>query len=227
MNVAVLVFPGSNSGLEIEKAVQDCLDLKVDFVRHTETDLSQYDVIVLPGGASYGDYLRPGAMASLTPVMDRVKNAVEAGKLILGVGNGFQVLTEAGLLPGAFLQNEKTKFRNASLSIKVSNNQTPFTLDYEQEETVRLPIAHGCGNYYVNEETLSELEQNQQIVFRYESENPNGSVGSIAGVINETGNVLGMMPHPERATHDWLGSVDGRRVFTSILKYWRDKNGAA
>ncbi|RKD21091.1 phosphoribosylformylglycinamidine synthase I [Ammoniphilus oxalaticus] len=227
MNVAVIVFPGSNGSLEMDKAVQDCLEHKVDYVRHTETDLSNYDVILLPGGATFGDYLRPGAMASVTPIMAEVKQAAAEGKLVLGVSNGFQVLTEAGLLPGAFLQNEKPKFRTESITVKVDNNETPFTLDFVKEESIQLPIAHGFGNYYCEEETLRRLEQNQQIVFRYEGQNPNGSVAAIAGIVNEAGNVLGMMPHPERATQDWLGSVDGRRVFTSILKYWRDKNGAA
>jgi len=227
MNFAVIVFPGSNCDIDMYKAVEDCLGQPVDYVWYQETDLSKYDVILLPGGFSYGDYLRPGAMASFAPAMEQVKKAAAEGKLVLGVCNGFQVLTEAGLLPGALRRNQSLKFHCEMLELKVENNQTPFTLDYENGEYIKIPIAHGDGNYYCDDETLKELKDSNRIIFRYEGKNPNGSVDEIAGIVNETGNVLGMMPHPERAVHEWLGSEDGKRMFTSILKYWRDKNGAA
>ncbi len=227
MNFAVLVFPGSNCDIDMYKAVEDCLGEPVDYVWYTETDISKYDAILLPGGFSYGDYLRPGAMASFAPVMEQVKKAAAEGKLVLGVCNGFQVLTEAGLLPGALRRNQSLKFNCKMLDLKVENNETPFTSEYEKGEIVQIPIAHGDGNYFCDDETLKQLEESNRIIFRYEGLNPNGSVAEIAGIINEEGNVLGMMPHPERAVHDWLGSVDGKRIFASILKYWRDKNRAA
>ncbi|MGG1401346.1 phosphoribosylformylglycinamidine synthase subunit PurQ [Bacillus salipaludis] len=227
MNFAVLVFPGSNCDVDMYKAVVDTIEQPVEYVWHLETDLSKYDGILVPGGFSYGDYLRPGAVASLSPVMEQVKIAAESGKLVLGVCNGFQILTEAGLLPGALRRNQRLKFHCETLNLIVENNQTPFTLEYEEGEKIWIPIAHGDGNYYCDEETLKELEKNKQIVFRYEGKNPNGSVSEIAGVINQRGNVLGLMPHPERAVHKWLGSDDGKRMFSSIFSYWRKQNGTA
>ncbi|MED1467513.1 phosphoribosylformylglycinamidine synthase subunit PurQ [Bacillus salipaludis] len=227
MNFGVLVFPGSNCDVDMYKAVVDTIEQPVEYVWHPETDLSKYDGILVPGGFSYGDYLRPGAVASLSPVMEQVKIAAESGKLVLGVCNGFQILTEAGLLPGALRRNQRLKFHCETINLIVENNQTPFTLEYEEGEKIRIPIAHGDGNYYCNEHTLNELEKNKQIVFRYEGKNPNGSVSEIAGVINQRGNVLGLMPHPERAVHKWLGSDDGKRMFSSILSYWRKQNGTA
>lgn len=213
--------------MDMYRAIEDCIEEPVEYVWHTDTDLSKFDAILLPGGFSYGDYLRPGAIASLSPAMEQVKALAEQGKLILGVCNGFQVLTEAGLLPGALRRNISLKFRCDMVDLRVENNQTPFTLDYQQGEWIRIPIAHGDGNYYCDAETLKQLEDNQQIVFRYEGHNPNGSIAEIAGIVNLKGNVLGMMPHPERAVHEWLGSVDGKRMFTSIINYWRERNGAA
>ncbi|MDQ6598430.1 phosphoribosylformylglycinamidine synthase subunit PurQ [Bacillus salipaludis] len=227
MNFAVLVFPGSNCDVDMYKAVVDTIEQPVEYVWHLETDLSKYDGILVPGGFSYGDYLRPGAVASLSPAMEQVKIAAESGKLVLGVCNGFQILTEAGLLPGALRRNQRLKFHCETINLIVENNQTPFTLEYEEGEKIRIPIAHGDGNYYCNEDTLNELEKNKQIVFRYEGKNPNGSVSEIAGIINQRGNVLGLMPHPERAVHKWLGSDDGKRMFSSILSYWRKQNGTA
>ena len=227
MNFAVIVFPGSNCDIDMYKAVEDCLGQPVDYVWHQDQDLSKYDVLLVPGGFSYGDYLRPGAIASLSPVMQEVKKAAEQGKLVLGVCNGFQVLTEAGLLPGALRRNQTLKFRCETVDLLVENSDTPFTLDYKPGETIQIPIAHGDGNYYCDPQTLEELEKNGQIVFRYTGYNPNGSIADIAGIMNAKGNVLGMMPHPERAVHDWLGSEDGKRMFTSIIRYWREKNGAA
>jgi len=221
MRFAVIVFPGSNCDVDCYQAVEDVLGEKVDYIWHQATDLSTYDAILLPGGFSYGDYLRSGAIARFSAIMQEVEKAVEAGKLVLGICNGFQILLEAGLLPGAMKKNENLKFICTTETIIVENNQTAFTADYKQGEKIQIPIAHGEGNYYCDEKTLMELRENKQIVFRYEN-NPNGSLDDIAGIINKKGNVLGMMPHPERAISSLLGSDEGRKIFTSILAYWRD-----
>ncbi|MEK4848291.1 phosphoribosylformylglycinamidine synthase subunit PurQ [Paenibacillus sp. FSL H7-0756] len=226
MKFAVLVFPGSNCDIDCYKAVEDSLGEPVDYVWHTATDLSAYDCILVPGGFSYGDYLRCGAISRFAPVMAEVAKAAEQGKFVLGICNGFQILTEAGLLPGALRRNMSMKFRCHDSVLKVVNNTTPFTIDYAKDEEIVIPIAHGEGNYYCDEETLAELQANNQIVFTY-SDNPNGSVADIAGISNKAGNVVGMMPHPERAANSLLGSEDGKRMFTSILKTWRDRYDAA
>jgi len=227
MNAAVLVFPGSNCDIDCYKAVEDTIQQPVDYVWHTSTDLSKYDLILVPGGFSYGDYLRCGAIARFAPVMNEVVKAAEQGKYVLGICNGFQILLESGLLPGAMRRNESMKFRCAQAALRVENANTPFTADYAEGEVIDIPIAHGEGNYYCDEATLRQLEANKQIAFRYYGANPNGSVADIAGITNEKGNVLGMMPHPERAVHKLLGSEDGKRMFTSILKTWREQHGAA
>lgn len=226
MKFAVLVFPGSNCDIDCYKAVEDTLGEPVDYVWHTKADLSAYDCILVPGGFSYGDYLRCGAISRFAPVMAEVAKAAEQGKYVLGICNGFQILTEAGLLPGALLRNTSMKFRCHDTTLKVMNNTTPFTQDYAQGEEIVIPIAHGEGNYYCDEETLASLQANGQIVFTY-ADNPNGSLADIAGVSNKAGNVVGMMPHPERAVSSLLGSDDGKRMFTSILKSWRDTHGTA
>ncbi len=226
MKFAVLVFPGSNCDIDCYKAVEDTLGEPVEYVWHTATDLSAFDCILVPGGFSYGDYLRCGAISQFAPVMAEVAKAVEQGKFVLGICNGFQILTEAGLLPGALLRNSSMKFRCHDTVLKVVNNETPFTIDYAKGEEIVIPIAHGEGNYYCDEATLAELKANNQIVFTY-SDNPNGSVADIAGISNVQGNVVGMMPHPERAANLLLGSEDGKRMFTSILKTWRDRYDAA
>ncbi|WP_150274756.1 phosphoribosylformylglycinamidine synthase subunit PurQ [Paenibacillus tepidiphilus] len=226
MKFAVLVFPGSNCDIDCYKAVEDSLGEPVDYVWHTATDLSAYDCILVPGGFSYGDYLRCGAISRFAPVMAEVAKAAEQGKFVLGICNGFQILTEAGLLPGALRRNMSMKFRCHDTVLKVVNNTTPFTIDYAKDEEIVIPIAHGEGNYYCDEETLASLHANNQIVFQY-SDNPNGSVADIAGICNTAGNVVGMMPHPERAVSSLLGSEDGKRMFTSILKTWRDRYDAA
>ncbi len=226
MNFAVLVFPGSNCDIDCYKAVEDTIGQPVDFIWHTATDLSKYDAIIVPGGFSYGDYLRCGAISRFAPVMNEVIKAAQAGKFVLGICNGFQILLESGLLPGAMLRNRSLKFRCHSSLLRVENNTTPFTVDYEAGEVIDIPIAHGEGNYYCDEETLARLHSNKQIVFRYAHENPNGSLDDIAGICNEHGNVVGMMPHPERAVHQLLGSEDGKRMFTSVLKVWRERHGA-
>ena len=227
MNFAVLVFPGSNCDIDCYKAVEDTIGQPVDYVFHTATDLSKYDAILVPGGFSYGDYLRCGAIARFAPVMNEVRKAAEAGKFVLGICNGFQILTEAGLLPGALIRNNSLKFRCHQVDLVVENVATAFTNGYSKGDVIDIPIAHGEGSYYVDDATLAKLKANNQIVFRYAGENPNGSVDNIAGVSNEAGNVVGMMPHPERAVAEILGSADGARMFTSVLNAWRERNGAA
>lgn len=222
MKFAVLVFPGSNCDLDMYHAIKDELGEEVEYVWHDATDLSGYDGILLPGGFSYGDYLRCGAIARFSNVMAEVVKAAEAGKPILGVCNGFQILTEVGLLPGALLRNKNLKFMCRKVNLKVANNNTLFTNQYDQDEVIQIPIAHGEGNYYCDGETLQKLKDNNQIVFTYEGENPNGSIENIAGVINEKGNVLGMMPHPERAVNELIGGADGLALFKSIVKQWRE-----
>jgi phosphoribosylformylglycinamidine synthase len=202
-------------------AVKDELGEEAEFVWHDADDLSGYDGILLPGGFSYGDYLRSGAIARFSKVMEKVMEAAEEGKPILGVCNGFQILLESGLLPGAMRKNDQLKFICKTVELIVENNQTMFTNAYQKGETILIPIAHGEGNYYCDEKTLETLKQNDQIVFTYK-DNPNGSVADIAGIINEKGNVLGMMPHPERAVSKLLGSSDGLKLFQSIVKQWRE-----
>jgi phosphoribosylformylglycinamidine synthase subunit PurQ / glutaminase len=224
---AVPVFPGSNCDMDCIHAVEDVLGEPVTPVWHHESDLSSYDAVILPGGFSYGDYLRSGAIARFSPVMQGVKKAAADGKLVIGICNGFQILLESGLLPGAMLKNKNLSFLCDFQTLRVENAKTPFTMQYQEGERIRIPIAHQEGNYYCDEKTLARLEENGQIVFRYADENPNGSVQNIAGICNREGNVLGMMPHPERAIHEWMGSEDGRRLFQSMLKYGKENGGAA
>jgi phosphoribosylformylglycinamidine synthase I len=221
MKFAVIVFPGSNCDVDMYAAIKDELGEDVEYVWHTEKDLERFDAILLPGGFSYGDYLRCGAIARFSNIMSEIKKAAEAGKPVLGVCNGFQILVEAGLLPGALRRNESLKFICRPVELKVENNQTLFTNQYQQGEIITIPIAHGEGNYYVDEATLQKMKENKQIVFTYVN-NPNGSLENIAGVINERGNVLGMMPHPERAVDELLGGADGLKLFQSIVKQWRE-----
>ncbi|MFX3673366.1 MAG: phosphoribosylformylglycinamidine synthase subunit PurQ [Paenisporosarcina sp.] len=224
MKFAVLVFPGSNCDLDMYHAIKDELGEEVEYVWHDTKDLSGYDGILLPGGFSYGDYLRCGAIAQFSNVMNEVKKAAEAGKPVLGICNGFQILTEAGLLPGALLRNKNLKFMCRTVELTVLNNNTMFTSDYSKGEVIQVPIAHGEGNYSCDAETLASLKANNQIVFTYTNDNPNGSVENIAGIVNERGNVLGMMPHPERAVHELIGGTDGLALFKSIVKQWRESH---
>ncbi|HEX7058080.1 MAG TPA: phosphoribosylformylglycinamidine synthase subunit PurQ [Bacilli bacterium] len=226
MRFAVLVFPGSNCDIDCFKAVE-AISQPVEYVWHETNDLRKFDAILIPGGFSYGDYLRSGAIARFAPVMHAVREAAEAGKYVLGICNGFQILLEAGLLPGAMLRNKTLKFRCHQTILRVHNNATPFTRDYAPGELIRVPIAHGEGNYYCDDKTLAVLQAQNRIVFRYTGENPNGSVDDIAGICNEKGNVVGMMPHPERAVSPILGSEDGKRMFTSVLRTWREQHGTA
>jgi phosphoribosylformylglycinamidine synthase I len=221
MRFAVLVFPGSNCDVDMYHAIKDELGEEVEYVWHDEKNLDRFDGILIPGGFSYGDYLRSGAIARFSNVMDAVQEAAENGKPILGVCNGFQVLLEVGLLPGAMRRNENLKFICKPTKLLVENNHTIFTKQYEKKEVITVPVAHGEGNYYCEDATLEKLKVNNQIAFRYE-DNVNGSKDQIAGIVNEQGNVLGMMPHPERAVDNILGSADGLKLFKSIVKSWRE-----
>ncbi|EMF0271299.1 phosphoribosylformylglycinamidine synthase subunit PurQ [Enterococcus hirae] len=216
MKFAVIVFPGSNCDADMLSAIRDIMEVEAEYVRYDETSLQGYDGVLLPGGFSYGDYLRCGAIARFSAIMKEVVRFAEEGKPVFGTCNGFQILTEAGLLPGVLRKNESLRFICKTVPLKV-NNQTAFTSEYETDEIIQLPVAHGEGNYFCDEQTLQELKANNQIVFTY-AENINGSVANIAGITNKAGNVLGMMPHPERAMEALLGSEDGKRFFASMLK---------
>jgi phosphoribosylformylglycinamidine synthase subunit PurQ / glutaminase len=224
MKVAVITFPGSNCDHDCYKALQLFPGFDPTFVWHRESDLGEVDAVVLPGGFAHGDYLRAGAIARFSPVMQAVRSFAESGGPVLGICNGFQVLCESGLLPGALLRNDVLRFRSHDVYIRVETVGTPFTSAYRQGEVLRIPIAHGEGNYHAGEETLARLEGEGRIVFRYShadgslgpGSNPNGSAHNIAGIVNESRNVLGMMPHPERAVEDLLGSIDGRGIFESL-----------
>ncbi|MDE4084240.1 phosphoribosylformylglycinamidine synthase subunit PurQ [Planococcus maritimus] len=223
MKFAVIVFPGSNCDLDMYHAIKDELGEEAEYVWHDTQDLSGYDGILLPGGFSYGDYLRAGAIARFSGVMDEVRKAAEAGKPVLGICNGFQILTEAGLLPGMLMRNKDLKFTCRTVSLKVENAHTLFTNEYKEGEEIRIPVAHGEGNYYCDDATYQHLKDNNQIVFTY-AEDFNGSRNNIAGIINDRGNVLGMMPHPERAVSDLIGGTDGLPLFRSIVKQWRESH---
>ncbi|MCL2828305.1 MAG: phosphoribosylformylglycinamidine synthase subunit PurQ [Oscillospiraceae bacterium] len=220
MKFAVVVFPGSTGDADMAHAIRDVLGCDADYVRHDGSTLDGFDAIVLPGGFSYGDYLRCGALAGVSAIIPAIKAAADASKPILGVGNGFQILTEIGLLPGALIRNRDTKFICGPAVLTVENADIGFTNKYNPRETITLPIAHGWGSYYADENTLATLKANNRIVFTYQ-DNPDGSAENIAGIVSEGGNVLGMMPHPERAVERLLGSDDGLRLFQSILQTWR------
>lgn len=224
MKFAVIVFPGSNCDLDLFWAVKEIMGADCEYVPHTATSLAGFDGVLLPGGFSYGDYLRCGAIARYSNVMQEVIRFAEMGKPVFGTCNGFQILTEAGLLPGSLRLNDSLKFICKTTPLKVVNNQTGFTTEYQEGEVISLPVAHGEGNYYCDHQTLQVLKDNHQIVFTYEGENINGSVASIAGITNKRGNVLGMMPHPERAMEALLGSVDGKKFFASFLKNFKEES---
>lgn len=216
MKFAVIVFPGSNCDIDLYEALHTVCHADVQYVSHKEKTLAGFDAVMIPGGFSYGDYLRCGAIARFANIMPAIIEFANAGKPVFGTCNGFQILTEAGLLPGALKQNNSLKFVCKTVALEV-NNETMFTSEYQENEIINLPIAHADGSYYADEEVLNKLEENKQIVFRYAKENPNGSLHNIAGITNERGNVLGMMPHPERAVEALLGNEDGLRLFKSIL----------
>lgn len=230
MKAGIVVFPGSNCDWDTYYALNS-VGIEPVFLWHKDRNLNGCDLIVLPGGFSYGDYLRSGVLASFSKIMDSVKEFAEKGGLVLGICNGFQILLESGILPGAMLRNKELRFICKFVQIRVENNSTPFTKNCQKGEVLKIPIAHMDGNYYLPYEELEKLKRNGQIVFRYCDEkgeitdkaNPNGSMENIAGIINEKGNVLGMMPHPERASFSILGSEDGRKIFLSCLDYLRGK----
>lgn len=216
MKTAVIQFPGSNCDADALHAARLTLDPDAQFVWHTEAGLPEgTELVFLPGGFSYGDHLRSGAIAARSPIMAAVKAHAERGGFVLGVCNGFQVLTEAGLLPGALSRNRDLHFHCAPVHLRVENAHTAFTGAYQSSQVIEIPIAHGEGNYYADPETVARLEAEGRVVFRY-VDNPNGSLNDIAGIVNEAGNVLGMMPHPERAVEALLGSEDGRGIFESL-----------
>ena len=226
MKAAVLVFPGSNCDTDCFHALQDVVGVPVQYVWHKERTLPKVDLVVLPGGFSYGDYLRTGAIASyLSPAMDAVKRHAREGRTVIGICNGFQILLEAGLLPGAMLRNKSLRFVCRHVWLKTENNRTAFTQKMKEGQTLRIPVAHGEGNYYCDAETLAELKKDSRIVFRYasaagaadEESNPNGSLENIAGIVNKKRNILGMMPHPERASESLLASEDGKKIWESVL----------
>lgn len=218
MKIAVIVFPGSNCDIDLYEVLHTVCDADVEYVSYKQDNLDGFDAVMLPGGFSYGDYLRCGAIARFSPIMPAVIEFAKNGKPVFGTCNGFQILTEVGLLPGALKRNNSLKFVCKTVELTVENTNTPFTSLYKKGEKINLPIAHADGSYYADEELLAELEENGQVVFRYSKENPNGSLNDIAGITNKQGNVLGMMPHPERAVEMLLGNEDGLRVFKSLLE---------
>jgi phosphoribosylformylglycinamidine synthase subunit PurQ / glutaminase len=225
MKFGVIIFPGSNCDHDAYWAAKEIARQPATMLWHESYDLENCDVIVVPGGFAYGDYLRTGAIAKFSPVMESVKKFAAGGGLVLGICNGFQILCEAGLLPGALMRNRGLKYVCKPVWVRVENAETPFTGACREGEVLRIPIGHMEGNYFCDPNTLAALKHNRQIVFRYVSENgeltdaanPNGSLQNIAGIANEAHNVLGMMPHPERASEPALGSIDGNKVFESLV----------
>ena len=226
VKIGIVVFPGSNCDHDAHYVAETIMEQDARLIWHKEASIGDADVVILPGGFSYGDYLRCGAIARFSPVMKDVVRFANNGGLVIGICNGFQVLTEAGLLPGVLLRNKSLLFICKYLHLRVENAATKFTNKCAPGEVLEIPIAHGEGNYFTDPDTLKRLEDNQQVVFRYcdrlgnttDEANPNGSLNSIAGIINETGNVLGMMPHPERASDPVLKHTDGRKIFESIIQ---------
>lgn len=219
MKFGIVVFPGTNCDRDSFYVLKNILRQKVRTLWHKETSIGDLDCIILPGGFSYGDYLRTGAIARFSPIMNEVIRFAKKGGKVLGICNGFQILTEAGLLPGVLMRNETLRFVCETVSLQVQNNQTIFSRRYRSREIVRMPVAHGDGNYFADDETVKRLEGEGRVVFRYDGANPNGSVHGIAGIMNEAGNILGLMPHPERCSEPLLGNEDGRRLFESIIDF--------
>ena len=226
MRFGVIIFPGTWSDKDCFHVLDDVFVQPVDYIWHKETDLSSYDCLIIPGGFSYGDYLRAGAIARFSPVMQSLENFVMEGGLVYGICNGFQILCEAGLLPGVLTRNSHLQFRCEWVTMRVESNDSPFTQSAETGQLLRVPISHGEGNYFADQKTLDELETNGRVLFRYSNDsgdivpgaNPNGSINNIAGITNEAGNVLGMMPHPERCCEEIVGGVDGKVIFNSIIE---------
>ncbi len=221
----VVVFPGSNCDHDAYHAAKHVLHQEAEFLWHKETDLKKSDVIILPGGFSYGDYLRTGAIARFSPIMNEVIKFAKNGGVVIGICNGFQILCESGLLPGVLLRNQSLLFSCKHIYVRAGTTNSRFTSELQANDVLRIPIAHGEGNFFAEKETLQEIEDNGQVAFRYcdesgsvtDASNPNGSLNNIAGIMNKTGNVMGLMPHPERACEEDLGSVDGKKIFESII----------
>jgi len=226
MRFGIVVFPGTWSDGDCHYAVTEVMGQEAGYVWHMETDLSGYDCVILPGGFSYGDYLRTGAIARFSPVMSAVKEFAERGGLVLGICNGFQILCEAGLLPGILMRNAHLEFRCQWTNLRVESSEAPFTQGFRAGQVLRIPISHGEGSYYTDPATLRTLTEQRQVLFRYcdplgavvDDANPNGSVANIAGIVNRGGNVLGMMPHPERCCEELLGGTDGKFLFESVIQ---------
>jgi phosphoribosylformylglycinamidine synthase len=224
MKFGVVILPGSNCDHDALHVAKDVLGADAEPLWHKDTHLKGADCVIVPGGFAYGDYLRAGALAKFAPIMEPIRRHADAGGLVLGICNGFQVLTEVGLLPGALMRNQHLRFLGRDVHVSVEETDTPFTSLFERGQIFRVPIAHGEGNYYADEETLDELERNRQVIFRYCDEegrltseaNPNGSARNIAGICNRSRNVVGLMPHPERCSESILGGADGLTVFKSI-----------
>lgn len=227
MKFGVVIFPGSNCDHDCYYTLRHVLQQEVEFIWHKTSHLSSFDCLILPGGFSYGDYLRCGAIARFSPIMPAIIKFARAGGLVLGICNGFQILLEAGLLPGAMLPNNTLKFICRDVYLHVDNHHTPFTCLAKEGQVIKMPIAHGQGNYFISAAGLKELDEKGQIVFRYSTPqgkitagaNPNGSLGNIAGICNPEGNVLGMMPHPERCVEYILGNTDGQLIFNSLIQH--------
>ena len=226
MKFAVVVFPGSNCDEDAYHAAKDVLGQQAEYIWHKDADLNGADVVILPGGFAHGDYLRTGAMARFSPIMRAVEAFAARGGPVLGICNGFQVLLEAGLLPGAMLRNRDLKFHCEHVHIRVEQTDTPFTQACRRGQVLRIPIAHGEGNYFADPDVIARLEANRQVMFRYtnaagevtDAANPNGAAAAIAGLCNEARNIVGLMPHPERACESMLGSADGLAIFESVVQ---------
>lgn len=226
MKFGVVVFPGTLCDQDCFDVIDRVLGQPVSYIWHQETDLRDFDAVVLPGGFSYGDYLRCGAVARFSPVMGALEKFASEGKLVYGICNGFQILCESGLLPGALIMNNSLQFRCKWVNLRVENNSVPFTSQTQKGQILRIPIAHGEGNYFADAQTLADMEANGQIILRYCDEigqitaeaNPNGSINNIAGIVNKAGNVFGMMPHPERCSEPLMGGTDGLFIWRSIVQ---------
>ena len=217
MKFGVVVFPGSNCDHDCYYAVQTVTGKPVDFIWHQDTAIKGFDAVILPGGFAYGDYLRTGALAKFSPVMKAVREFAGKGGLVIGICNGFQILTESGMLPGALMRNVTRKYICRHLRIRTETTDSPFTNLLKKGQILRLPVGHGEGNYFADPETLKRLADEDRVAFRYDGENPNGSIQSIAGILNSGRNVLGMMPHPDRSSEEILGSQDGKLIFESMV----------
>ena len=231
MKFGVVVFPGTWSEVDCYTVLDEVFEVPVEYVWHKETDLSSYDCLILPGGFSYGDYLRCGAIARFSPVMESLVRFANSGGLVFGICNGFQILCESGLLPGVLIRNSHLEFRCKWTDLRVENTHTAFSTRTEERQVISVPISHGEGNYFAPEETLNSIEANGQVLFRYSSpdghinadSNPNGSINNIAGITNHEGNVLGMMPHPERCCDPIIGGTDGNFIFGSLVDHIGEK----